>query len=484
MKLLLSFFSFLAALLIGIKPCTSTEVSEPPGAEILSGTADQAIGSEVPRERLAENFSDAEVFRLRAFSEPLVADRRVASEEERAAFLRAINDYLSDKGSESLEAFLRQWPESRWAAALEHNLGLLKFREGFFTAAIGYWQDAWERARDSEDPRLRALANQSVAELAGMQARLGRIEVLRPLLRILKEREVGGSARQMLSTSAEALNEMEVRPEKCFKCGPFALAEVRKSLGIANAYSPEILEIKSPYRGFSLTEVSALATKLGMPSQMARWSDSAAEIPVPSVVNWKLGHYAAIIGQEAGKYRLKDLTFGFDNLVSAEAIRAETSGYFLLPTATLPRGFETVPAAEGWKVFGRGYTSRDMANQVTKGDHQVPEDPCTPGMAAYSVHTMMVSLHVEDTPLGYEPPFGPARQFARQLQRAGDLAARQLELHQLRAPMDAQLEWLHPDQYRGRRHSRLARRRQRRASPSSLGSAISVTSIPSRRQSL
>ena len=75
-----------------------------------------------------------------------------------------------------------------------------------------------------------------------------------------------------------------------------------------------------------------------MPNQMAKWSD-CAEIPVPSVVNWKLGHYAAIIGKEGERYRVKDPTFGFDNLVSAEAIRAEVSGYFLLPVANLPQGF-------------------------------------------------------------------------------------------------------------------------------------------------
>ena len=170
----------------------------------------------------------------------------------------------------------------------------------------------------------------------------------------------------------------------------------------------EILEIKSPYRGFSLTEVAELATKLGMPNRMAKWTDSA-EIPVPSVVNWKLGHYAAIIGKEAGKYRVKDLTFGFDNFVSAEAIRSEASGYFLPPVTNLPQGFEMVSAPEGSKVFGRGNPHSVMPNRVTPDDPQVPENPgCPdPGMARYTVHTMMVSLHVEDAPVGYDPPFGP-----------------------------------------------------------------------------
>jgi len=395
MKLLWSTLFSLALAMVGaIQPTASAQSSESPLSGIVSDSAPIAIGCEVPKERLPENWSDADVFGLRTFAEPLVAESRVASEEECIALSQAINDYLVDRQPESLEGFLRDWPDSRWAAALEHNLGLLKYRDGYFTAAIGYWKSAWDRAKNSKDPRLHALANQSLAKLAEMQARLGRIEVLRPLLDILQAREVGGSARQMLGTCSDALHEMETRPDQSFKCGPFALADVRKTLGISNALAPDIREIKSPYRGFSLTEVAELATKLGMPNQMAKWSD-VGEIPVPSVVNWKLGHYAAIIGKEAGKYRVKDLTFGFDNFVSAEAIRSEASGYFLLPVANLPQGFEMVSASEGWRVFGRGNPNIDMPNQLTPDDPQVPKLGCPPpGMAAYTVHTMMVSLHV------------------------------------------------------------------------------------------
>lgn len=37
--------------------------------------------------------------------------------------------------AESLEGFLGEWPGSRWAAALSHNLGPSKYDTGFFTAA-------------------------------------------------------------------------------------------------------------------------------------------------------------------------------------------------------------------------------------------------------------------------------------------------------------------------------------------------------------
>jgi hypothetical protein len=161
-------------------------------------------------------------------------------------------------------------------------------------------------------------------------------------------------------------------------------------------------------RGYSLTEISDLATELGMFTQTVKWNGSS-EIPVPSVVNWKLGHYAAITAKEGELYRLKDLTFGFDNFVTGDAIRTEASGYFLVASPTPPIGFQTVSASEGHQVFGRGNPDLDMPNQLTPDDLQLPEDGCgeSNGMAFYTVHAMMVSLHVEDTPVGYTPPFGP-----------------------------------------------------------------------------
>jgi hypothetical protein len=111
---------------------------------------------------------------------------------------------------------------------------------------MGYWKSAWNRGKDAKDPRLRAVANQSVARLAGMYARLGRIETLRPLLTSLKGRNIGGSAEQIVSTSWDALRAMDARPDDSFKCGPFALADVRQALGYSNALAKSIREAKSP----------------------------------------------------------------------------------------------------------------------------------------------------------------------------------------------------------------------------------------------
>lgn len=79
----------------------------------------------------------------------------------------------------------------------------------------------------------------------------------------------------------------------------------------------------------SLVEVQKLATELGMNYQMARRSPGAKLI-VPSVINWRVGHYAAITEQRNGKFLAQDPTFGDQAFISRQAIDQGQSGYYLI----------------------------------------------------------------------------------------------------------------------------------------------------------
>ena len=86
---------------------------------------------------------------------------------------------------------------------------------------------------------------------------------------------------------------MQHRPEVSFRCGPLALQSIRRSL---NLQGPEVIEIfksASTQKGFSLTQVAELSRKVGLNYQMA-FREKGAEFIVPSVLHWKVGHYAAI----------------------------------------------------------------------------------------------------------------------------------------------------------------------------------------------
>ena len=73
---------------------------------------------------------------------------------------------------------------------------------------------------------------------------------------------------------------------------------------------------------------SNISQRLGMNLQMAYLSNGAALL-APAVINWKVGHYAAVLKEENGPYLPQDPTFGNDAWVSRRALEAEVSGYFV-----------------------------------------------------------------------------------------------------------------------------------------------------------
>lgn len=67
--------------------------------------------------------------------------------------------------------------------------------------------------------------------------------------------------------------------------------------------------------------------------------------------------------------------------------------------------------AEAERVYGRGYTSSSDENATRPDDDKAKPCPDDKGMCRYNFHTMLVSLNLTDTPVGYTPPKGPAVKF-------------------------------------------------------------------------
>ena len=363
---------------------------------------------------LPANYSDSDVFAAALFLEPLVPTEGEESPEERAALREVINTGTESHGDAALREFVTRFPRSRWKAAMEYNLAANSYRRGYFSRALTHWENAYQASKGSELPQAKALADHSLAELVNMHARLGRIEDMEPLLREAVARNPVGAAQQMLFTSQGALWQMKNNPGICFKCGTYALANVMAASMDAQIPGtriepPQIIaDAKSPPRGFSLQEVSDLAAKAAFPHSVVRFGTGEKNVPVPSVVHWKLGHFAAILGQKGTFFLVRDPTFPYDKWISKDAILEEASGAFLVPEGKLTSGLVALNREEASIIFGRGYTNDQKPDQTSECDKKSGGDEEKCAMATYSFHTMMVSLHVEDTPVGYQPPFGPA----------------------------------------------------------------------------
>ncbi len=352
--------------------------------------------------------TDSEIARAHIFDETLRPDGPTTPQDNQdlgnalMAFLkRAHNDDTT-----SITIFLATHPQSAWRSSLLTQLGLFYRHTGWYSKALACWDEAWQLTKNTTDPQIRYVADQAVAELLELNAQLGRCTRLEFLFNETQGRVFNGLVSQKIGDAREELWSMKNQPDETFRCGPAALNYIREMTqpGIA----PLIATSKSTSQGMSLTEVCDLANQLGMKYQMAKRAPGSA-IPLPAVIHWKVGHYAAVTRSENGLYLVQDPSYGSEIWMSQAALDEESSGYFLVQKGKLPRGWSQVESAEGQTVWGKGPTTSSNPNCTKPTDKKNPQCFTQGGapMAQYAFHAMLVSLNIMDTPVGYTPPRGP-----------------------------------------------------------------------------
>jgi len=357
--------------------------------------------------------TDRELITSRCFEEPLAPLSGDPLPGENADLARALTTYRHDPQNLSpLTEFLDQHPDSRWKASLLANLGLLYRNQGRWSKALATFEDAWALGKGATSPLLKAIADRVLGELVQLHARLGHVDRLETLFKETKDRDVQGAGTMRLDGARSGLWLMKNDPGDAFRCGPFALGEIFQLLHPGQRVPAQIETCKSTAQGTNLATLEVLARKVGLDYQAA-FRTPGAPVIVPSVINWKVGHFAALTRKVGDKYLSQDATFAADTLISSGALDAEASGYFLVPAGTLPPGWRAVDADEAKTIFGKGsagpggpppptcycVTSKNNCKACSSGGH--------PPMADYDLELASVSLMLSDTPVGYTPPVGP-----------------------------------------------------------------------------
>ena len=325
-----------------------------------------------------------------------------------------------------LVTYVAEHPVSLWNAALLTDLGIGYYYAGYFNLALTSWEQAWALGRDATTPQARIMVDRAVGELARMHARLGHEKELEALFADIGQRPISGSATEMIQGAHEALSYFQHDPGVSYLCGPKALENLLTTLKA----SPDEIKVADDARsgphGFSLTQLANLADQTKLKYELI-YREAGQPIPVPSVINWKAHHYAAITGEQQGRYQVMDPTFGGNEgaLLTAKAIDAESTGYFLVPATIL----DSIPN-NGWRkvkpdsdearsVYGMGSTGGTTpgavmptdkhANCNDDGPQAAPaQSSCAPQMTVADAITMAVSLNLTDTPVGYRPQKGPS----------------------------------------------------------------------------
>lgn len=260
----------------------------------------------------------------------------------------------SQAGFQAIENYVAANPTSAWTPALQMQLAEHARSIGRYSVAMSFWAKAWTTTKAAQDVKGRAIAARVAGGWGSLLASLGRKSELAAVLNDAKQlgldQDPSGGA---IQTAWEGLVTMRNRPEVSFRCGTYSLARVAREIQGSQELNRKIHELPSPDGGFNLGNLVAIATTNGLKMAAVR-RESGAKIPVPSVVHWKLDHYAAILRIQDGFYFVKDPTFGGEQWMSAEIINEEASGNFLVSESQIPEGFRLLTEQEAALVHGKG----------------------------------------------------------------------------------------------------------------------------------
>ncbi|MEW6157602.1 MAG: cysteine peptidase family C39 domain-containing protein, partial [Verrucomicrobiota bacterium] len=407
-------FFVLAALLLLVTPAIKG-ADGPPTPEIPPITLIVPPVGPVPQTPVfSENPKSEDFFRVRVFQEPLipVGEPTLAENKALASALitfaaREVKDNFS-----ALTDFLHEHPNSAWGPSLLTALGLEYYNTGYFSRALEVWTTAWNSSKHLKERRVRAFADRALGELIRMHARIGNFVEIEGLLAESKDRSLPGGASEQIAGAKQALWAMRNTPEVAFRCGPLALKTILSQFNPEGADDSAIQAYASTQRGVSLGQVCELSKQVKLHLQIARREPNAPFL-IPAVVHWKVGHYAAVLKEEPGgnRFLVVDPTFGNSVLMSATALEAESSGYFLVRPGPLPRGWIPVSEAEANTIWGKGTTTGSDPNNTAPYDQKAKDNCPSYGMPVDNAHLMLVSLNIEDTPVRFSPPRGPSIQF-------------------------------------------------------------------------
>jgi RHS repeat-associated protein len=350
------------------------------------------------------NVSTATLTKARIFPEQLIPTAEPTAEDN-TTLARTLERFVlapAEQRGAIIDAHIQEHPSTPWRASLVANIATLYAREGYFSRAAAYWNQAWELTRDNDDRNVKKIADYAVGESISQMVKFGQVARLEARLKETEGREFRGRAGTKVNDGWEGLRMLKEQHETAIFSGPEALKMYLTVRPIENLETAvrTIAKYHPSFEGTSMSELHKLGASVGL--HLTMWRASTIEqFPVPSVIHLRSQHFSTIVEFKEGKYRLRDPGLGGDMWLSEAALRDESSGYIM--TGQNP-GPDWREASEGEAASVLGH-----CNPGTPSNNDPPCPKCgnpPPGMPVYGMHPTSAALVIDDVPLTYSPSIG------------------------------------------------------------------------------
>src|SRR5450759_330929 len=189
-----------------------------------------------------------------------------------------------------------------------------------------------------------------------MLVELGRLDELQVVLAEAEGGHLdGGPLRQKHLRTKEMYRIMRRRPELTYRCGWLVLNQLARATR-GQRLDPNIA--RDFYQERNLLQSCTMSTLVEIASK-ERWTmigverpEGSTDLPMPSVMHLKQGHYVALLRADGGLVLAYDPIFGTRHF-RREVLNAESSGRFLMDAGSLPAGWRTLSPEEMATTVGR-----------------------------------------------------------------------------------------------------------------------------------
>lgn len=387
-----------------------------------------AVAPPTPFAGFSASPTDEEFLRGRVFAEALVPIGRATTFEENRALAAALNAYQrgTPEVTAPFDTFLRDHADTPWRASLLVNIGGRLRDTGAYTRALAAWDAAWTLTKHATDPHGRAVADLALAEWLTLSFALMRIDEVEARLAAIATRDVRGSSGNRVALVRERLASWRAHPEQFVPAEARALARlssfIRKDDRTIGAVAASVTDAEQFVVGRAkkarasrpLGWLIGPAKRLGLRLRAMR-RGAGAPFAAGALVPLKNGHLLALLESRGDRFTAYDAVLNRELSVSRATLDEEASDYALMSGAAA--------RTAGWTEVAVAA----LPMQILRCPPGTPDDfepcPCTggagaagpggppaspPGMPTYRLHHAIAGLVIQDTPVTYSVPRGPA----------------------------------------------------------------------------